>query len=274
MSRCGDSNGTISDYLEFDPPPPLKASVLCLWTQSILEAKDTYRHLVLPDGCVDLVLINHDSPTVVGPWTESFVALLPPGTAVVGARFHPGAAAEVLGVPASALLNRTVRLRELWTNAAHEPFAHIADQSHVSSRRLALAEALAKHLERAGPRDPQMSAAIAWLARHPAGRVEQLSEWTSISGRHLQRRFVRTVGYGPKMFQSVLRFQRLLRLGTRSYKRRTLAALSVDAGYADQAHMNREVRRFSGNLPSILLRSAECTLNMSDLFKTDVDPYG
>jgi len=37
---------------------------------------------------------------------------------------------------------------------------------------------------------------------------------------------------------------------------------------ADQAHMTREARRFSNCTPTVLLRSAECTLRMSDLFKT------
>jgi AraC-like DNA-binding protein len=72
------------------------------------------------------------------------------------------------------------------------------------------------------------------------GRIEQLSDWIGFSNRQLRRRFSAAVGYGPKMFQSVLRFQRLLHLAGNKNAPRNLARLSADAGYADQAHMTRE----------------------------------
>jgi len=67
------------------------------------------------------------------------------------------------------------------------------------------------------------------------------------------------------MFQSVLRFQRLLNLAGSTNAPRSLAQSSVDAGYADQAHMTREVQRFSGSPPTVLLQSARCALRLSDL---------
>lgn len=52
-------------------------------------------------------------------------------------------------------------------------------------------------------------------------------------------------GYGFKTLDRVLRFQRFLRLAAHSPKS-ALAELAVRAGYADQAHMTREVQRMSG----------------------------
>jgi AraC-like DNA-binding protein len=126
-------------------------------------------------------------------------------------------------------------------------------------------------LAHADPVDEVVRAAIQWLARHPHGRIDQLSRWIGISSRQLQRRFTTAVGYGAKMFQSVLRFQRLLNLTGRTSVPRNLAQLSADAGYADQAHMTREVQRFSDSPPTLLLRSAQCALRLSDLFKTTCD---
>ena len=65
------------------------------------------------------------------------------------------------------------------------------------------------------------------------------------------------------MFQSVLRFQRLLYLASASQS--GLADLSVRAGYADQPHMTREVRRFARKSPGELLPCAGCTLKLADL---------
>jgi AraC-like DNA-binding protein len=258
----------LSDYREFPPPLALKDHVLCLWTQSIAGVPGEHAHRVLPDACIDVVFVNHDAPIVVGPWTDPFTARFPPGTTVVGARFHPGRAPGFLRLPASALLNQSLALRDIWTNSAHARFARVAHESTLPTRLAALEVALHVCLEDAGPHDAEVSVAIHWLAGHPNGRVEQLSRWLGFSHRHLQRRFSAAVGYGPKMFQSVLRFQRLLHLAATSCKPPSLVHLAVEAGYADQAHMTREVGRYSGSPPSRLLQSGQSTLRMSELFKT------
>jgi AraC-like DNA-binding protein len=95
--------------------------------------------------------------------------------------------------------------------------------------------------------------------------VEQLSRWTGISEQQIHRRFCAALGYGPKMFQSVLRFQRFLRLCERNRDWQRLADMAAFVGYADQPHMTREVRRFTGKPPTALPNTAKCTLRFSDL---------
>ena len=258
----------VSSYCEFPAPAGLREHVLCLWKQLIMGAPGRHEHRVLPDGCIDIVFINRDAPIVVGPWTEPFTARFPQGTTVIGARFHPGRATCVLGLPASPLLNRSVPLRDLWNAAAHAQFARVGDEPTLSARLAALQAALNSRLVEETPSDAEVNAAIYWIACHPNGRIEQLSRWLGISHRQLQRRFSAAVGYGPKTFQSILRFQRLLHLASSAHGQQSLAHLAAATGYADQAHMTREVGRYSGSPPSRLFRSAACTLQMSDLFKT------
>jgi len=267
MNRDACVDTAVSDYREFPPPSPLAGYLLCLWTQKIVGSRGEFSQRVLPDGCIDIVLINHEAPVVVGPWTEPFVARLVPGTMIVGARFHPGCAPGLLRLPASALLNQSVTLCSMWGGAASARFARIAGESTLPTRTLAMEVALLELLAQAHPVDERMRAAIQWLGDHPHGRIERLSQRIGINSRQLQRRFTRAVGYGPKMFQSVLRFQRLLNLSGRTRAPRNLAQISSDAGYADQAHMTREVQRFSGTSPTVLLPSARCALGLSDLVR-------
>jgi AraC-like DNA-binding protein len=267
MNRDACVDSAVSDYREFPPPSPLASYLLCLWTQRIVGSRGEFAQRVLPDGCIDVVLINDEAPVVVGPWTEPFVARLAPGTMIVGARCHPGRAPGLLGLPASTLLNQYVTLRSIWGRAASARFARIAGESTLPTRRLAMEAALLDRLADAGPVDEGMRAAIQWLAGHPHGRIERLSQWIGISSRQLQRRFATAVGYGPKMFHCILRFQRLLNLSDRTSAPRSLAQVSAEAGYADQAHMTREVQRFSGTPPTVLLPSAQCALGLSDLVK-------
>lgn len=270
-STCTDS--TRSDYREYPAPAPLAGHLLCLWTQAIGGSGDGVAQRVMPDGCIDIVLINDHAPIVVGPWTEPFIARLAPGSMIVGARWYPGRAPGLLGLPASALLNQSVPLRDVWSNAAAARFTRIADEPGLPARKSAIQGALLDRLARAKLLDGTIGAAIQWLAQHPHGRVEQLSQWLGISSRQLQRRFSAAVGYGPKQFQSVLRFQRLLHLASRRGDPQSLAQLALEGGYADQAHMTRELQRFSGRSPTMLLRSADSALRLSDLLDTTGDQH-
>src|SRR3984957_12969751 len=261
-----EKSPSVSEYREFLPPVALREHVLCFWTQSIQRSDCNYSHRVLPDACLDLVFFEGHSPAVIGPWTESFIAQLAPGTRITGVRFQPGRAAAILGLPASELINQEAALGDIWKVAMREPFARIGDFSSFRARRCELESALLRHLRNAVPSDATVSCAIRWLARNPSARIEELSTLAGISSRQMQRRFSEAVGYGPKMFQSVLRFQRLLYLASNGVGRLSLADLAARGGYADQSHMNREVRRFAGKSPGELLSSAGSTLKLTDLF--------
>jgi AraC-like DNA-binding protein len=254
-----------SDYREYAAPASLAGRVLCVWTQTVAGSGEGFAQRVMPDGCVDIVLINDEPPAVVGPWTEPFIARLAAGTSIVAARFHPGFAPALLGVPASELLNQSVPLGTVRRGMVSRRFERVVDACGIRARRAELEAALIERLADAGPVDKAIRAAIRWLADHPQGRIEQLAQWVGISGRQLQRRFIAAVGYGPKTFQSVLRFQRLLNFSARAGAPIQLAQAAADAGYADQAHMTREVRRFSGSAPSALLQSARSALQLSGL---------
>jgi len=163
--------------------------------------------------------------------------------------FHPAEAATALEQAA------------LVTDRDKYPFDHLV----LATGALAVGEAVAFA---SFGLDQAVLAGIRWLSRYPQGRIGQLSRCIGISERQLHRRFSAAIGYGPKMFQSVLRFQRLLKTARATGPEQSLADLAVSTGYADQAHMTRDVHRFASLRPTELLRSSESTLQMSDLFKT------
>lgn len=262
-----------SIYREHAPPAALARHVLCTWSQTIGTGEAWHAQRVLPDGCADIVWIGERPPLVAGPATRPVDVPLPPGTSVIGVRLRPGAAAQVLGPPASALADRDTSLGEIWRHDDELLSARITDAAASAARLALAARALSRRLVDAPPCDPVPAAAVAWLARHPQGRIERLAGALDLSGRQLHRRFVGAVGYGPKIFQRVLRLQRLLALAGRPRAERAgLADLAADAGYADQAHMSREVQALAGRRPSALLADARSTLAMSDLFKTGPGP--
>lgn len=260
-----------SSYRELAAPPPLAGLLVCTWTQAIGAGTAGYAQRVLPDGCIDIVWIGDAAPVVVGPATRSAVAVLAPGSLVLGARFRPGAAPRLLGFPADLATDREVDLREAWGRATTDQVSEAMAAQPTAERKLALlAAALGARLASAPSGDRLVEAAVAWLCRNPDGRVRALSRACDLSARQLQRRFAAGVGYGPKTFQRIARFQRVLALASRWRGGPPgLAALAAASGYADQAHMTREFAMLAGRPPRRLLADAHSTLGMAEFFKTD-----
>jgi AraC-like DNA-binding protein len=249
----------LSEYTEFPAPASVADRFLCFWTQTIIGSQGIYQQRVLPDACIDIVLINDQPPVLAGPWTIPFLAGLGAGTIVTGARLHPGRASCLLGIPASELLNQIIPIADVKGAVQRMRLEKVMEQPNAAERRSALGHALVASMQHSAPFDHAVLAGIQWLARRPHGRIVELSRWIGISERQLHRRFSAAVGYGPKMFQSVLRFQRLLKTARETGAQQSLADLAASAGYADQAHMTRDVHRLAGLQPTMLLRSAEST---------------
>jgi AraC-like DNA-binding protein len=241
--------GTISQfagiYREREPAVALREHVRCVWVNDLSESRNEWVRVV-PDGCADIVW-NGSSLIVAGPDSECILDRLPRRAVVVGVRFHPGAASAWLGLPLSEIVNSRVPLAELLRNDANRLFDAVSGTGAEDTAAV-LETFLLKKLGEVGLADRQ----IAYLRRaagddcHSAGvRLDRLAARMGMSERTLRRRCLDAFGYGFKTLDRVLRFQRFVRLATRSSKG-ALADLAVGAGYADQAHMTREVQRMSG----------------------------
>ncbi|GII83130.1 AraC family transcriptional regulator [Sphaerisporangium siamense] len=210
-------------YVESPPRPALAERVACLWTQ---EAEAPLVQRVVPDGCVDLIWAP-DGPHVAGPDTGPYLAELPVGEPFTGLRFKPGGVGELFGVPVAWLRDRRVP---------------VADLPGVEVRGPDDLQRAVERLLRGTPGPDAGAGAIAGALRR--GRAVGDLAWDlGLSERQLNRRCVRAFGYGPKTLQRVVRFQRALRVA-RSGAR--LADVAATSGYADQAHMARDVRRLAG----------------------------
>ena len=160
---------------------------------------------------------------------------------IFGARFLPGAGGPALGVPLSELRDRRVGIATMGLDPRDE--LHGGADPNVMLHLLASAAA---RLVDAGPPDLAVQAAVVRL-QDPTQRAAALAADLGFSERQLRRRFLASVGYGPKTLQRILRLRRFI-----AGERHDLARTALDAGYADQAHLARECRRLTGLSPSQL----------------------
>lgn len=193
---------------------------------------------ILPDGCMDL-LWDGRGLSVAGADTRAQLFDGVPGSAMTGLRFPPGFAPRVLGLPADELTDRRVPLDALWPAERVRRATDLVAATTVPGRAL---EALA--IEGCGAPDDGTALVeeVAALARagYPAGSI---ADRVGLSARQLQRRSRAAFGYGTKTLHRILRLQRaldLVRSGTRA------ADSAARAGYADQAHLARDVKDLAG----------------------------
>jgi AraC-like DNA-binding protein len=200
---------------------------------------------VLPDGCMDL-LWTEGRLLVAGPDTRAYVPEGVPG-GWAGVRFFPGTAPALLGVPAHELRDRTVELADLWRAAEVRRLTARLDAA--ADPVSALEEVALDWAAGAEPPDPLLRELVAAL---DAGRpVAAVADELGLGARQLHRRSLAAVGYGAKTLARVLRLQRALALARDGVP---FADTAVRAGFADQAHLARDVRDLAGMTLGQLLR--------------------
>jgi AraC-like DNA-binding protein len=206
---------------------------------------------VLPDGCLDVIWLD-GTLVVAGPDTRAYLYRPAPGGGpATGVRFAPGFGPAVLGVPADALTDARVPLADVWPARRVRELSERLAAADGAGRGAVLEAALRDRLGgNRPPVEPWVPAAVAALAE---GRpVAAVAGELGVSERQLRRRSGAAFGYGPKTLTRVLRLRRALRLARRPGL--TGAAVAAAAGYADQAHLARDVRALAGVPLTALLR--------------------
>jgi AraC-like DNA-binding protein len=210
---------------------PARPDGAIVWTREVRGAGATTR--VLPDGCIDVMWVDGEL-IVAGPDTEAHLVTSPGGTEFAAVRFAPGAAPDLLGVPALELRDRHVPLDDLWSPADVRRLAQRVEAAPDRGRELA---------DRLGaaPAEPWVTWLVGGL--RAGGTVGALADRVAFSERQLHRRCLALFGYGPKTHARILRLGRALDLARVG---EPLGRVAADTGYADQAHLSREVKSLAG----------------------------
>jgi len=226
--------------------PDLRGVVSAVWTTVVPAAAPALR--VLPDAAVDLVFAG-EHLAVAGPDTKACIERLPSGR-VIGLQLDPAAVPAVLGVPADAIRDERVPLTELWGASGRDLVDRLVGIADPAGAAAHLEHACAERMADGGrllPAAPRLRHGLS------TGRALDVRE-LGTSERQLRRTCTAAFGYGPRTLRRILRFQSAVELLAGSTAA-TLAEIAQRAGYADQAHLTREVGAFSGLTPVGLRRA-------------------
>jgi AraC-like DNA-binding protein len=201
---------------------------------------------VLPDGCIDLIWCDDGTCFVAGPDTRPNLFLGTAGSRLVGLRFAPGFGPRVIGLPAGELTDHRVSIDDVWPAADAQ---RTVERLRQSSSPVDVLEDIA--VEHADPATGGgLIDDVVAMARRGDG-VARIADVVGLSDRQLQRRCRDAFGYGAKTLAKILRMNRAVSLARDGIG---FAATAAATGYADQAHLARDVRTLTGLTLRELLR--------------------
>jgi len=206
---------------------------------------------VVPDGCVDLLFCCdplRPSALVCGTVLEGEQIVLQPNAVYFGVRLSYRLSLLLPGLPPKEIVN------------VQAPIEDALSQYSDLSSKLALCEGLPQRIilfEQEGlqllsgsVRDSGI-VGYCMTSMHRSGgavTVRELAAETGYSERYLRMKFEHTLGFSPKLYNRIVRFQRALENVVRSAN--PLSDVAADGGYFDQAHFMKDFKSFSQMTPS------------------------
>jgi AraC-like DNA-binding protein len=211
---------------------PIGVRGTLLWSREVAAAD---RSRILPDGCMDL-LWDGAGLLVAGPDTAARWHTNSARASYVALRFAGGTGPALVGIAAHEVRDRVVPLAQLWPDfAARRLTEQVAADPARGLAEWATARAAQRPVDPLGPRV---------LAMARAGfPVSEMADELALSTRQLHRRCVPVFGYGPSHLTRIVRLGGALAQARGGTK---LAEVASITGYADQAHLSRDVRALTG----------------------------
>jgi AraC-like DNA-binding protein len=193
------------------------------------------------------------SAAVVGPRRHATWLWFQGGVDQLNVSFFPGAAGAFVGLPMPELVNRMASPDDVWPHDFREAVAAL--QPLPTGQRISrLADLLLARLEPRREPPRQILEAVRLIrARRGRVTVQWLASQVNLSISQLERSFTRHVGVGPKLLARQTRVCALAAEAT-TLANPGWALLAAGYGYADQAHLARELRELTGLTPSNLAR--------------------
>jgi AraC-like DNA-binding protein len=251
-------------YFETSPGPVVGKFVKCYWALEDDAPIDSSQTIV-PDGRCELIINlarsfqswqdeqwkSQPQVFLVGQITQP-LKVRPDGPArIIGVRFHPHGAGQLLGLPMNELTNSVISLDEL-SKPLQLRLEELQEPGPMARKLPALDQIMFDCAQRTADHELRMAFAVATLEQS-AGlvRVSELAAQIGLSSRQFERRFKHEVGISPKLFGRLQRFQRVWQAA--EHQALNWVDTAIDCGYYDQAHLIRDFHEFAGRTPTALL---------------------
>ena len=254
-------------HQEFEVPLALRDTIRCFWYTSLDFGEQQSVFEVVPDGYAEIIFhfgspcsISYQgglqplpSPLMMGLLNQPVFLHSVNRLEVIGIRCFPWTVFDLLGLPSGKdgvrILEHPIArlqptLRE-WIMASRikEAVAEVKQYFLAAWSGIAVNSMLFK-------------AGVAMREANGTLPVNQVAAAAHATIRTLERNFKQSSGYTVKDVSALMRFEQV-RNQLWLYPNANLAGLAQELGYADQSHLSREFKRYSGTTPAAFARKAK-----------------
>jgi AraC-like DNA-binding protein len=263
-------------HREFEPPEALRDTVKCFWynRRDFGELPSDFE--VIPDGYAEIIFyfgslsgISYNeglqplpSPFMMGLLDQPVVFSTKNLLEIIGIRCFPWTVFDLLGLPSGkdgvrifehpiARLQSTLDAL-IHTGRVEEALTEVKKYFLNARSRIAVDSMLFK-------------AGVAMREANGNLPVSQVAASAHATVRTLERKFRQSSGHTVKDVSGLMRFEQV-RNQLWLYPNSNLAGLAQELGYADQSHLSREFKRYSGSTPAAFARKAKKGKQVSNDF--------
>lgn len=245
-------------YREFQPHALLLPYIETYWLADGFQGTEECQR-ILPDGCVDIIISLNASthcgwqpfrPNLVGTMTTFYDGSYVSGESLFGIRFRPVGFTAFCRVPIQEFTDERMELTAVESLFGKEFYEDMAEKETTEALVRHVDSYLVRKLGTLFAVERQIVFAVD-LIRRSNGLLTpgEVADKSCLSLRQLERKFKASVGISPKMFSRIIKFRYACNyLEARDYT--GLFSAAIDCGYYDQAHLIKEFKAFSGNVPS------------------------
>jgi AraC-like DNA-binding protein len=253
-------------FVQHTPAAPLNRCIRALWYSR--NADPTHRlERMLPSGCVQVILnlardflldYHEDGPAslsaptlVVGARSVYEIVDTSDMTDLIGIVFRPGGFAPFASDSVDLFSNRFVSLQDIWGSSVLVLRDRLRDVPTPVGRLRCLEDYLSRTFaarldQNPSPRLSMVQYALSRFESAPrVSSVREVARSTGWSERRFSQVFREQVGFSPKAWTRIQRFQRAVAQLHAGVDLRW-AELALECGYYDQSHFANEFRAFSG----------------------------
>ncbi len=254
-------------HQEFLPTEELRSVIKCFWYDSRNLGKEPTAFEVVPDGYVEIIfhfgnncsmlkngsLQPLPSPFIMGLLNQPVTFHSKNRLHIIGIRSFPWAVFDLLGVGATKEEIRTFKHPISMLQAALNDLINAGKIAEA----IATVEKLFLNNQPGIAKDSLLfKAGTAMLKANGTMPVNEIAIAAHATVRTLERKFKASSAHTIKNISALMRFEQL-RNALWLRPKCGLAALAQEFGYADQSHLSRQFKRFSGTTPAAFVRNAK-----------------
>jgi AraC-like DNA-binding protein len=191
------------------------------------------------------------SSTFIGPQVTRVDLTMANDTLVIPVVFAPGGLHRLLGVPMHEMLGFPYDASLFFGSEMQDVNEKLLETNNYQQMILIVENFLLKKVRKLKPLIPLDKVLCGFPLSGQIIKVDQISQQACISIRQLERQFKERIGISPKPFTKLRRLSNAWNLLENNPKF-TWSQIAHSCHYADQMHLIRDFKEFTGVTPSIL----------------------